>query len=654
MNQDNCKLLMKFSSTTPQVVVSNQNEDTHRRQRPFKQQDFNTVYQYSKLNKTGVLQKISNKGSKCCESPCNLLLSIFPIFQWLPKYNWRSDFSKDVVSGLTVGILHIPQGMAYSSLGGVPPITGLYMAFFPVLLYVLMGTSRHISMGTFAVVCMMTSKPVFKYATFPSSDHTSEDTAGLTPVQVASAVCLIVGIWQILFGIFRLGSLSVLMSETLVSGFTTGAAILVLTSQVKHLFGIPLKTRVGSLKVVYTYRDLFNNIHLTNFWTLGMGLIVASLLYFYQQVIKPRVSKHIPVPIPTELIAIISGTLLSKHLNLPSTYGIKVVGDIPLGLPDPSPPPVWLLPNLVIDGLVIAIVAFSVNISMAFIFARKLKYDVDPNQELIASGCSNIFASFFSCIPFAASLSRSVIQQTVGGKTQLASVVSCSFLILILLFIGPFFEDLPYCVLAAIVLVSMTGLLVQFKDLFTIFGQSKSDGLIWFTTFISVVLLDIDYGLVIGVVISLVCVIIKSQKVIVSILGNIPETDMYVELERYEAAVQVPETMILQLTGGLNFANIDSSVQKIIKKINNFKRFNKVQNVVLNMASVSYIDRVSTIGLLNLTKELKGEGIFMYLASVSDAVGSTLDKCGFFKEFSETYVSPSVHDAILFIQLSSQ
>ncbi|KAG8239970.1 hypothetical protein J437_LFUL018567 [Ladona fulva] len=204
-------------------------------------------------------------------------------------------------------------------------------------------------------------------------------------------------------------------------------------------------------------------------------------------------------------------------------------------LPAPSLPAFPLVPKVLVPALVISIIAFSITISMASIFARKLNYEIDGTQELLASGVSNIFGSFFMCLPFAASLSRSLIQEDVGGKTQIASIISCLFLLLVLLWIGPFFEPLPNCVLAGIVLVSLKGMFVQIKDVFSIWHRSKMDGLVWLLTFFGVVVIDIDIGLAIGIALSILTVVMLGQKVKIFVFGNIPGTDIYLDVSRYKA-----------------------------------------------------------------------------------------------------------------------
>ncbi|XP_049782755.1 sulfate transporter-like isoform X1 [Schistocerca cancellata] len=644
-------------------------------EQPCKKTEFDALFQYSKPPKP-VLSKRIGKSVRC--SPIKVITSLFPILSWLPNYKWKSDLIPDIISGFTVAVMHIPQGMAYSMLAGVPPIVGIYMAFFPVLIYVVMGTSRHVSMGTFAVICMMTSKSVLMYSNEESSHPStlvdanatdsslgnltsaSSESVGYTTIQVATAVCFAVGVWQILLGVLHLGVVSVLLSDTLVSGFTTGAAVHVLTSQVKNLFGIKIQRFNGPLKIVYTYIDLFKNISKTNLISLGISAIAILLLSIYNELIKPRIGKKLPIPLPTELLVIITGTLVSMYVHLNEKFSVTVLGEIPTGFPPFSPPPLELLPKVLTDGFTISIVAFSVNMSMASIFARKLKYSINANQELLASGTANIFGSFFSCVPFAASLSRSLIQQTVGGRTQLASVVSCLLLTLVLLVIGPFFEPLPNCVLASIVVVALKGMFMQIKEVPKIWHESRKEGLIWIVTFLAVVFIDIDYGLAIGIALALLCVLIMGQRPKVYLMGHVPNTHIYLDLSRYQAAEALPGIKIIHIDGGLHFANKDNVRSKIYKLLgaipeagkdgDSEKASNseKVYCVILDMMSVTFVDPSSTKTLLAIFADLESKAVLFCIADCSATVYERLVHCSFFEDFPETQVFPTVHDAVLY------
>lgn len=416
---------------------------------------------------------------------------MFPVVRWLPKYSVREDLPGDIISGMTLAVMHIPQGIGYALLAHVPPIIGIYMAFFPVIMYFIFGTSRHNSMGTFAVVSLMVGKSVLRLSNIEGESHAKGNSsnpfaealvatpAGYDPVQVATALCLVVGVWQILMYLLQLGVASSLLSETLVSGFTTGASIHVLTSQIKDLIGIKLKPVTGYFEVILIYKQIFENFLTLNNVAVVISVVSIVILILNNEVLKPILSKKTTIPLPIELIVVIVGTVLSSTLNFEENYSVSTIGDIPTGFPEPETPSISLAKELIIDGFVIAIVSYTISVSMGLILAQKSNYEINFNQELLAMGAGNIFGSFFSCMPFAASLSRSYIQHTTGGKTQVASIVSCGILAVVLLWVAPIFEPLPRACIASIIVVALKGLLWQVKQFFGFWKLSKLDACLW-------------------------------------------------------------------------------------------------------------------------------------------------------------------------------
>lgn len=334
----------------------------------------------------------------------------------------------------------------------------------------------------------MVGKVVLAKSSFSAIEHPDDSTSAAlstlpSALEVVSALCFLIGIIQIGMYLCRLGIVATLLSDPLVSGFTTGAAVHVFTSQVKDLFGLTIPKFPGNFDVLFTYYEIFKNIAELNHVATLLSLATCIILILNNELLKPRVAKLTIIPVPMELLLVVGGTLASRYLNLDSDYDVNTINSIPTGFPAPELPSFNLMSSLVADAFIIAIVSYSVSVSMALIFAKKENYKIDFNQELLAMGAGNILGSGFRCIPFAASLSRSVIQHAVGGRTQIASLVSCGILVFILLWIGPFFEALPKAVLAGIIVVSLKGLLWQFKDLKKFWRMSKIDGLIWFVTF---------------------------------------------------------------------------------------------------------------------------------------------------------------------------
>ncbi|XP_050446727.1 sulfate transporter-like isoform X4 [Cataglyphis hispanica] len=369
-------------STTPELTV----------RRPVYQQDeLNHLCKYVKPKRI-----FSNEMSRRCKSikPITFLKKSIPLIDWLSSYDWKNNILGDIVAGITVAVMHIPQGMAYAILGNVPPIVGIYMAFFPVLVYFFLGTSRHNSMGTFALVCMMTGKVVTTYSTSAISVNSTSVGNGTlisdvshqySPVEVATTVTFMVAIIQLGMYVLRLGIISSLLADSLVSGFTTAAAIHVFTSQIRDLFGLSnLPRRRGAFKLILTYVDIFNSLNDVNITAIILSCITILALIFNNEVLKPRVSKLCPFPIPIEMLAVVIGTLVSMQMNLADTYSVITVGAIPVGLPVPSMPPLSLIPHILVDSFVITMVAYTISMSMALIFAQKMGYEIDSNQELVA------------------------------------------------------------------------------------------------------------------------------------------------------------------------------------------------------------------------------------------------------------------------------
>ncbi|KAJ8298147.1 hypothetical protein KUTeg_024678 [Tegillarca granosa] len=455
-----------------------------------------------------VLKAISNKCSK------KSLTRLFPIPRIYSKYRIKTDLPNDAIAGFTVGIMQLPQGMAYAMLADLPPVVGLYMSFFPVLIYFLLGTSRQISMGTVAVVSLMIGSIVSKIGLptdVPTSDEnltsttmalttfntSSYDNSSSTPVlkshslsdldlqkiAMASTMCLMVGLVQVLFGACRLGFVTTYMSEPLVSGFTTGAAVHVFTSQVKYIFGLNIPRYPNLLQIVYTYKAIITNLHLTNLPTLLTSAICIIILYLVKVHVNYRFKDKMKIPIPIELIVVVAATVLSHFFTFNKSHGIKVVGTIPAGLPSFKVPSLAGSSDYFSDAVIIGIVAFAQSVSLAALMAKKHKYKIDASQEFIAYGVGNIFGSFFSCYPFAASVSRSSVQDSAGGKSQIASLFSATLVLIVILVIGPLFESLPNCVLASIIVVALRSMFYQFFELRELWKISVYDFLIWIVTF---------------------------------------------------------------------------------------------------------------------------------------------------------------------------
>lgn len=677
---------MRFSSTSGEDYSSDDMSTTAPEltvRRPVYQQDeLNHLCKYVKPKRI-----FRNELSKRCRSikPITLLKKSIPLIDWLSSYNWKKNILGDIIAGITIAVMHIPQGMAYAILGNVPPIVGIYMAFFPVLVYFILGTSRHNSMGTFALVCMMTGKVVTTYsagAISANSTSTGNDTLisainhQYSPVEVATAVTFTVAVIQLGMYVLRLGIISSLLADSLVSGFTTAAAMHVFTSQIRDLFGLSdLPRRRGAFKLILTYIDIFNNLNDINITAVILSCITILALIFNNEVLKPRVSKLCPFPIPIEMLAIVVGTLTSMQMNLADTYNVITVGDIPVGLPIPSIPPLSLISDILVDSFVITMVAYTISISMALIFAQKMGYEIDSNQELVAQGLGNLVGSFFSCMPISASLSRTLIQQTVGGHTQLASLISCAILVCVLLWIGPFFQPLPRCILASIIVVALKGMLMKVTDFVKFWRLDKTDAGIWAVTFMIVVLFDVEYGLLVGVLLCIGRLLVLAMRPYMCKLALAPGTELYLDARRYKGTVEIPGIKIFHYSGSLNFASrqyFREGVYKIAELVpqKELNRRLKVSSngvateeikkqlriLILDFTALSHIDLAGANAMRSIVDEFCGIGVSIYITGCSGPVYETMRKYNL-DEHNENHffaMFPTVADAVHFARSHSK
>ncbi|XP_041702747.1 solute carrier family 26 member 6 [Coregonus clupeaformis] len=516
------------------------------------------------------------KDSLSCSVPKlkQTVLSFIPILSWLPRYSVRQDALGDLIAGLSVGIMHLPMGLAYALLASVPPVYGLYTSFYPVLVYCIFGTSKHISVGTFAVTSIMIGTTTERLA--PNSDFTflngTNGTAFLNVaardayrVQIAASTTLLSGIFLFLLGMVRFGFMVTFLSDPLVRGYMTGAGIQVVLSQLPSLFGIITGRFTGPLSQIYLLIDICRHLPQTNIAAVVVTLVALAVLIVVKE-LNIYYEKKMPVPIPIELLTIIGATLISYYCKLNSQYKVAVIGKIPRGLQPPSSPNISLWSSVVGDSFAIGIVGYAVNISLGKIFAQKHSYKVDSNQEMVAIGLSNIVGGFFQCHVVAASPPRTLLQDSTGGKTQLVGVVSSVLVLIFILQLGSLFEELPKAVLACIVLVNLRGLFVQFKDIPDLWKSNKVDLLVWLVTLVCTILLNLDIGLAASIAFAMLTVIFRAQLPRYSILGHVPGTELYLDRDTYEEAKEIPGITIFRSSTTMYYTNAELYVDALQEK----------------------------------------------------------------------------------------
>ncbi|XP_068443129.1 prestin [Clinocottus analis] len=552
-------------------------QPTYRIERPVYDEAFiRSQLLHRRENSTTLRLRLANRLRCSSQKAKAAVFSFLPILTWLPNYPVKQYLFSDVVSGLSTGVVQLPQGLAYAMLAAVPPVYGLYSSFYPVLLYTFFGTSRHISIGTFAVISLMIGAIVVREAPdsmfYVLSANGTNASAVLDVeardarrVQVAVVLTTLVGIIQFSFGLLRFGFVAIYLTEPLVRGFTTAAAVHVVVSQLKYLLGVKTQRFSGPLSVIYSVKAVLWDVTSTNVSTVILGLSCIVFLYVIKD-LNERFKKKLPIPIPGEIIVVIVSTGVSYGMSLSDVYKVDVVGKIPTGLLPPAAPEFSLLPNLVTDSFAIAIVGFSMGISLAKTFALKHGYSVDGNQELIALGLCNFISSFFQTFAITCSMSRSLVQESTGGKTQIAGLLASLMVLLVVVAIGFVFQPLPQTALAAIIMVNLLGMFKQFRDIPALWRTSKIELAIWLVAFVASVLLGLDYGLLVAIAFAILTVIYRTQSPKSGILGHVAGTGLYCDVDEYEEAAEYDGIKIFHSNSSIYFANSDLYVNTLKEK----------------------------------------------------------------------------------------
>lgn len=560
----------------------------------------------------------------------------FPILNWGLNYK-REDLTGDLTAGIIVASLLIPQGMAYAMLAGLPPQVGLYASIFPQIVYACLGTASMLSVAPVAVDSLMVATAVSAIATENTPEYWG----------YALTLALLVGIIELLIGIFRLGFIANFLSQAVISGFISAAAILIGFSQVKHLLGIKIPQTESFFDTVVSIIQASPNL---NIITLGLGIAsLALLLYFNRGLGKYLKSKGveesilIPLSKSGPLILVIISSVLVGILNLDQWFGVKVVGEIPRGFPPLTLPNFDLnqIQLLGTSALAISFVGFMEAFSVGQFLASKKRQKVEANQELIALGAANITASLTGGYPITGGLSRSVVNFSAGANTALASIITALFLMLTVLFFTPLFYYLPQTSLAAIILVAV-GNLLDFPTLKRLWNYNKLDGITWVSTFLAVLLTSAEQGIIFGVLISLVLHLARTSKPHIAIVGRVGNTEHFRNILRHPVTTS-PHILAIRIDESLYFVNTKYLEDYLLKLVTEQK---EVEYLLLVCSGINSIDGSALETLQRLIEDLHQMGIEFYLSEVKGPVFDQLEKVGFVDKLGRDRIFLSTDQAI--------
>jgi len=556
-----------------------------------------------------------------------VLHKILPITNWLFHYK-KQDLNGDVFAGLTVGIMLIPQGMAYALIAGLPPVYGLYASIVPQIVYAILGTSRQLSVAPVAMDSLLVAAGVSVLAAQGTEAY----------IGFAILLAFFMGSFQLLLGFFRLGFITNLLARPVISGFTSAAALIIGLNQLKHLLGVQLDKSNKVYDILWSAIQSLDDIHWLTF------VIGVSGIFIIKGV--ERLHKGIP----GALLAVLVGTVLVSALDL-EQQGVGIVRTIPDGLPAFSLPNFDLghLAELVPLALTISIVAFmeAYSVSKA-IEAKKRNYKVLPNQELVALGASNFIGSLFQAYPVTGGFSRSAVNYQSGANTPLSSLISAALVAVTLIFLTPLFYYLPNAILASVIMVAVAGL-IDLAYITKLWKENKVEFGLLMVTFLVTLNFSMVPGIVTGIVLSILILLYKSAYPHIAHLGKVKGHHEFRNVRRFDNLQVWDDLLILRMDAPLSFINIQFFKDHIENHCDD-----NIHTVILDAGPVSYMDATAVEGLKDLLIFLNEKKIRLLISDVIGPVRDILKRSGLLELIGPEYIFIDLNEAVNFATTNQQ
>lgn len=531
-----------------------------------------------------------------------------PILTWLPHYNRRLG-SADVLAGLIVTVMVIPQSLAYAVLAGLPAVVGLYASLLPALVYALLGTSRALAVGPVAIIALMTGAALSGVATPGTAEY----------LQAALALSLLSGVILLLMGLLRMGFMANFLSHPVIAGFLSASGVLIAASQAGHLLGIELDSR----ELLPRLAELFLSLSELHLPTLAIGSGSLAFLLFMRRYGRPML-RQIGCSKPLAdlltragpVFTVIVTTLATWHFEL-APGGVAVIGDIPQGLPPLSLPSLdlTLWQALLVPALLISMVGFVESVSMGQMLAARRRERISPNQELIGLGSANLAAAVTSGMPVSGGLTRTVINYDAGAQTPLAGLFAALGIGAVTLFLTPLLHYLPIATLAATITVS-TLTLVDVAMIRQTWRYSRSDFSALAVTILLTLVEGIETGIVSGVVLSIGLFLYRTSRPHSALVGRIPESEHFRNVERHITET-ASHLALLRIDESLYFANaryLEDTVYDLVATRP------ELEHVVLICSAVNLVDASALESLDAINARLKDSGVTLHLAEVKGPV----------------------------------
>ncbi len=528
---------------------------------------------------------------------------------------WRDD----LIAGLTTAIMLIPQAMAYAMLGGLDPIIGLYASTIPLVVYGLLGTSRQLAVGPVAMVSLLVASGVGGLTNDP-----------VTYTALAALLALMVGLMQWGMGMARLGFLVKFLSHPVIAGFTSAAALIIGLSQLKHVLGVDIPRSHHVHEILLGAIERASAIEpVTLFISVASVATLVALKRW-----APR--------FPRFLVVVVGGALAVWGLGLDDR--VAIVGSVPSGLPGLSLPAldVGSVVDLLPTAITIALVGFMESISVAKNFARQNGYAVDADQELEALGLANVAGSMISAYPVTGGFSRTAVNAQAGARTGLASLVTAGVVILTLLFLTPLFTFLPKAVLAAIIMTAVFGL-VDFAEARHLWKVSRPDLALMGLTFVATLLVGIEQGILVGVASSLLWFVWRTSQPHVAVLGQLPGTTVYRNVDRYPEAETTAGVVAIRVDAALYFANTAFLKRTVAQTLEG----QDVEHLVVDCKGIGSVDAQALSTIEEIIADLDARGINLWLAGVRGPVRDAFASAGITDRVGAEHFVERVHEAVV-------
>lgn len=546
------------------------------------------------------------------------LMSVIPGIEMFRHYD-RSLFKSDVTAGLAVAAVTLPVALAYAQLAGLPPVYGLYASILPLVAYALFGSSKQLIAGPDSATAALVAATLAPVVLGDSGLY----------VTLSAGLAIIVGLICIVGGIARLGFIADFLSKPILAGYLSGIAIVIIIGQVGKIFGFSLASQ-GFFRLMAEFLSKLEQTHWPTFAVGASALVLLLVL------------RRWPLKVPGPLIVVVTAIVLGMLFRL-DRFGITVVGQVPAGFPPIGLPvvPIASIVPLILGAIGLVVISFSDLILPARSFASKNAYEIDANQEFIALGAANIAAGISQSFAVSGSASRTAVNDSAGGKTQMVQVVAAAVIALVLLFLTGPIGYLPVAVLGAVLIVAVLGLF-QFQTIRWLYSVSRPEFRLAIITLLGVITVGILPGILIAIGLALIQLLKRASRPHDALLGEIPGKEGFFDVEKYPEAKPIPGLVVYRIDSSILFFNADHLRVKsgaITAEI-------RPEWFILDAESIPMIDTTAVDSFEKAITGLKQQGVTLAVARANDEVKEMLDRTGLTRIIGEGHIFRSVRSAV--------